>query len=194
MECCLDFFSRSALDQAYHRVIRHHRLRVLSIKTSRKLQLLFENLSLPALSAFSYYRTRILGSQAILTSFASLLSRSACSLSSLRLTCVFNELEDCLRLSPSLSEIELRGECARTSLRESLLDQLTRKSSENGHKECLLPNLRVVKLNIHCNSIGEALANMIESRRRFDTREPLRMFCWRVYPCILPPGRHSIPR
>ena len=145
VECCLDFFSRSALDQAYHWVIRHDHLRVLSIKTSRKLQLLFENLSLPALSAFSYYRIRPWGSQAILTSFASLLSRSACSLSSLRLACVFNELENCLRLSPSLSEMELRSSCARTSLIESLLDQLTRKSSENGHEECLLPNLRVVQ-------------------------------------------------
>lgn len=152
------------------RVIRHDRLRVLSIRIYDVIEPLFDQLSLPALHALSSVRLQGCQPQSQ-SGLTSLLSRSDCSLSRLHLDCAFEQLEDCLQLSPSLDELELRDDCARISLTESLLSRLTRRKSENGH-EGLLPNLRVIVLDIYTISIGEALIEMIESRRHFDASEP----------------------
>lgn len=151
-------------------LIRHERLRELSIQACTQLGPLFDKLTLPALQAFSCsayeYRYRWAQPQ-----FLSLLSRSACALQVfcldfLSAQLIDDDLAQILQLVPSLNKLALRHECARKSLTRTLLGRLTPVPQELA---CLLPNLTTFALDVYFELDGEAFADMIESRRRLET-------------------------
>lgn len=152
--------------------IQHDHLHILYITATIDLEPLFDNLSLPALQAFScdLHNTNV--QQPRLLSF---LSGSSSFLVLLILTAQFDEVlsEDdmitCLQSLSSLKELSLRFQHAHTALTKSLLFQLTRGALENGS---VLPKLEAITLDVHTVSIGESLVDMIESRRRSDTSMP----------------------
>ena len=170
VECTLAF-GNDVSHQA-QLLVQHEHLRILSIHSclNDSIGPFFDNLTLSALETFSANCSK--SASWAQPQFLSLLSRSACPLLRLHLDFSFefidDDLMDCLQLLPSLTELELRDQ-SHVALTRSFFVRLTRYMSENGRNGCLLPNLRVLRLDIDPGKIGESFANMIESRRCLDT-------------------------
>ena len=153
-------------------LIQHEHLRILSIHSTRNKSIgpFFDNLTLSTLETFSANCSN--SASWAQPQFLSLLSRSACPLLRLQLEFSFEFIDDylidCLQLLPSLTKLELRGQC-HVALTRSFFVRLTHYMPEKGRDGCLLPNLRVLKLDIYPGKIGESFVNMIESRRCLDT-------------------------
>lgn len=149
-------------------LIRHEHLQELSIQANTELGPLFDKSSLPALQAFtcsSEFHYKWAQPQ-----FLSFLSRSACPLQILCLDFLTSpvgddDLAQILQLIPSLVKLELRHACARSTLTKPLFNKLTFVAQE---LEYLLPNLTTLVLDIYSKLDLEALADMIESRRRLE--------------------------
>lgn len=174
VECTLALHYQGAVAHQPRPLIQHKHLRALSISIRKNLDIgpLLDNLTLPALQAFSIHCDN--AAPWAHSQFLSLLSRSACLLLKLCLHFDFKQFADdelihYLQLLPSLCELELQRECARTTLTSSFLVRLTRHVPGDDQNDCLLPNLRVLRLDIYSRKIGKVFADMIESRRCLDT-------------------------
>jgi hypothetical protein len=151
--------------------IIHQHLRVLTLRVEHDesdLHKFFDHLTLPALSAFVIFFT---GHDWPQTSFKAFLSRSGCSLKTIKLHTTAlstDELVGLLSLLPTLKELMIRGS-EFDPLGDTLFLRL--KYDETAEESCLCPELEVVTLSGSIAPSNGMLAKMLESRYRSDTSQ-----------------------
>ena len=147
-------------------------LRFLRVKASSDMGDLFDHLTLPALLEIQLVIYGIQGA-AWVDQFISSLHRSSCSVQKLHLECdrpvSDDHLLQCLRNTPSLTMLELRGYNA-SNLGKSGMNQLTCRASSRPDTTSIIPNLRTIILQYYNDLTfdDEAFVDMIASRWKFD--------------------------
>ena len=139
------------------------RLRSLWLRTNGDLGLLFSHITLPRLTTLSVeYLNPWDGDFWPQPEFASLVSRSACSLQKLRIhrvTMTSDKLTACLSCAPSITQVSIIDRA--DGLDDALLTAMTAKPNS----QPLNPRLEVIRFSGRAYA-DKVLVNMIESRWR----------------------------